>query len=128
MPPIREMPQYKAVPEKMFEIPQPAIGGLNLFDLEFEQEPNQSPYLKNVMYRNGAFGKRFGQEIYSTYDNEVYASIYFDESIFVHSGTKIYRGNTEIYSGLPTVSGIFITFAQKIILHLFLCMRFSVQI
>ena len=112
--PIREMPKYKAVPEKMLEIPQPAIGGLNLFDLEFEQEVNQSPYLKNVMYRNGAFGKRFGQEVYSTYDNEVYASIYFDESIFVHSGTKSYRGNTEIYSGLPTVSGIFITFAQKL--------------
>ena len=56
--PIREMPKFKAVPDKMLEIPQPAIGGLNLKDLEFEQDNNQSPYMLNVMYRNGAFGKR----------------------------------------------------------------------
>ena len=31
--PIREMPKFKAVPDKMLEIPQPAIGGLNLKDL-----------------------------------------------------------------------------------------------
>ena len=56
--PIQQMPKFKAVPDKMLEIPQPAIGGLNLKDLEFEQENHQSPYMLNVMYRNGAFGKR----------------------------------------------------------------------
>ena len=112
--PIREMPKYKAVPDKMFEIPTPAMGGLNLFDLEFEQEVNQSPYLRNVMYRNGAFGKRFGQEVYSTYANTVYASIYFDDSIFVHSGTSIYKGENVVGTGFPQSSGLFITFAQKL--------------
>ena len=112
--PIREMPKYKAVPDKLLEIPQPAIGGLNLFDLEYEQELNQSPYLKNVMYRNGAFGKRFGQEVYSTYSDEIYSSIYFDGSIFVHSGTKIYKGENVVGTGFPESSGLFITFAQKL--------------
>ena len=112
--PIHEMPKYKAVPDKLLEIPQPAIGGLNLFDLEYEQELNQSPYLKNVMYRNGAFGKRFGQEVYSTYSDEIYSSIYFDGSLFVHSGTKIYKGENAVGTGFPESSGLFITFAQKL--------------
>ena len=112
--PVKPMPQYKAVPDKMMEIPQPAIGGLNLFDLEFEQEVNQSPYLRNVMYRNGAFGKRFGQEIYSTYEDEIYSSVYFDESVFVHSGTSIYKGDAVVGTGFPASGGLFIAFAQKL--------------
>ena len=72
----------------MLELPQPAIGGINLKDLEFEQEVNQSPYMLNVMYRNGAFGKRFGQEVHSTYEDEIHAIASFGGDIFVHSGTK----------------------------------------
>ena len=112
--PIREMPKFKAVPDKMLEIPQPAIGGLNLKDLEFEQDNNQSPYMLNVMYRNGAFGKRYGQEIYNSYPDTVYSTVYYDDFVFVHSGTKIYRTNTEVASGLPESKGLFIIFAQKL--------------
>ena len=116
--PIKPQPQFKAVPDKMLEIPQPAIGGLNLKDLEFEQEVNQSPYMKNVMYRNGAFSKRYGQEVHSSYSDTIYASAYFGGAIFVHSGTKIYRHTTgtptEIGSGFPEASGIFIVFLQKL--------------
>ena len=89
--PIQNMPQFKAVPDQMFRIPQPAMGGLNLKDLEFEQEVNQSPYMLNMMYRNGAFGKRYGQEIHSEFDDEIYATVYYDDDIIVHSGTKIYN-------------------------------------
>lgn len=112
--PIREMPKFKAVPDKMLEIPQPAIGGLNLKDLEFEQDNNQSPYMLNVMYRNGAFGKRYGQEIYNSYPDTIYSTVYYDDFVFVHSGTKIYRTNTEVASGLPETKGLFIIFAQKL--------------
>lgn len=112
--PIREMPKFKAVPDKMLEIPQPAIGGLNLKDLEFEQDNNQSPYMLNVMYRNGAFGKRYGQEIYNSYPDTIYSTVYYDDFVFVHSGTKIYRANTEVASGLPETKGLFIIFAQKL--------------
>ena len=112
--PIQPMPKFKAVPDRMLEIPQPAIGGLNLKDLEFEQENNQSPYMLNVMYRNGAFGKRYGQEIYSSYSDTVYSTVVYDEAIFAHSGTKIYRGETEVASGMPLTKGLFIVFAQKL--------------
>ena len=119
--PIQQYPKFKAVPDKMLEIPNPAMGGINLRDLEFEQEVNQSPYMLNVMYRNGAFGKRFGQEIHSTYADTVYASVYFDGDIYVHAGKKIYKkaeGSSPVdVSGLivfPKSKGIFIVYAQKL--------------
>lgn len=118
--PIQQYPKFKAVPDKMLDIPNPAMGGINLRDLEYEQEVNQSPYMLNVMYRNGAFGKRFGQEVHSTYANTVYACVYFGGNIYVHSGTKIYRnagGTITDVSGLitfPQSKGIFIVYAQKL--------------
>lgn len=117
--PIREQPKFKAEPDKMLEVPQPAIGGLNLKDLEFEQEVNQSPYMKNVMYRNGAFSKRYGQEVFLEFDDDVYATVYFAGGIFVHSGTKIYKytqssSPAEVGSGFPEESGLFIVFQQKL--------------
>lgn len=115
--PYKPLPNYKSEPEKMFEVPTPAMGGINLRDLEFEQEPSQSPYMLNVMYRNGAFGKRYGQEVYATFTDELYSAVYYDGSIFVHSGTKIYQydsGSTEVASGMPEESGMFIVYAQKL--------------
>ena len=117
--PIREMPTFKSIPDKMLEIAQPAIGGLNLQDLESEQDVNQSPYMLNVMYRNGAFGKRFGQEVHSTYGDTLYAGVEFNGDIIVHAGTKIYKyeesgTHTEIASGLPENEGLFIIYAQKL--------------
>lgn len=118
--PIQQYPKFKAVPDKMLDIPNPAMGGINLRDLEYEQEVNQSPYMLNVMYRNGAFGKRYGQEIHSTYADTIYSVVYFDGSIFVHAGKKIYRntaGTITDVSGLivfPESSGIFIVYAQKL--------------
>lgn len=116
--PIQQMPQFKSVPDKMLEIPQPGIGGLNLKDLEFEQDMNQSPYMLNVMYRNGAFGKRFGQEIHSEYSDTVYSVTTYADDIFVHAGSKIYRYNdgakTEVATGIAQEKGLFVVFAQKL--------------
>lgn len=119
------MPKFASVPVKMFRIPQPGIGGLNLFDLEYEQEPNQSPYMKNMMYRNGTFSKRYGQEIKNndTYDDKVYAVEYFDSKLIVHSGTKLYIDGveqtitdeeTETTVSLAEETGIFIKFYQAL--------------
>ena len=114
--PIKELPTFKSVPDKMLEIPQPAVGGVNLKDLEFEQEINQSPYMLNVMYRNGAFGKRFGQEVHSTYGDKVYSGIEYRGDLIVHAGKKIYKYdpdvNVEIASGMPEAKGLFILYAQ----------------
>ena len=112
--PYLESPKFKEVPLKMFEIPQPAIGGINLRDLEFEQDVSQSPKMMNVMYRNGAMGKRYGQDVYAQYDDVVYATAYFNNNVFVHSGAKIYKDSTAIKTGLPTAKGLFITYEQKL--------------
>ena len=116
--PYQPMPQFKAVPASMFEIPQPAIGGLNLKDLEFEQEVNQSPYMLNVMYRNGAFGKRYGQDIYAQFPEELHAVTSFGGNIYVHAGTKIYKYDgveqTVVKNNAPAESGLFITYAQNL--------------
>lgn len=133
--PLQSMPSFKSTPDKMMEIPQPGIGGLNLKDLEFEQEVNQSPYMLNMMYRNGAFGKRYGQEFMTltannevtpvVFSGQVYDMIDYGGFIFVHAGSKIYRylpdpdenaENTDVSGSItfPQEKGLFIVFAQKL--------------
>lgn len=119
--PIQAYPQFKAVPDKTLDIPNPAMGGINLRDLEYEQEVSQSPYMLNVMYRNGAFGKRYGQEIHSTYDDTIYSIVYFGGSIFVHAGDTIYKNTagtittvTQLGMTFPQNRGAFIVYAQKL--------------
>lgn len=119
--PYQQMPTFKAVPDKLLELPQPGIGGLNLKDLEFEQEVNQSPYMLNMMYRNGAFSKRYGQNVHATFTDKIYATVYYNNELFVHSGTKIYKyredGQHVDVTGPITLSekkGLFIVFAQKL--------------
>ena len=121
--PYKQMPQFKSVPEKVFDIPQPGIGGLNLRDLEFEQEVNQSPYMKNVMYRNGAFAKRYGQETLlddELASEEILSITYFDGKVFIHSGTSMRAYDystgdvTPVPGTLPESKGYFIHYAQKL--------------
>lgn len=125
MCPIQPYKKHEPTPDKMLEIPQPAIGGLNLKDLEFEQDVNQSPQMLNVMYRNGAFSKRYGQSVYSSYEEEIYATVQYGDNIFVHAGDSIYIGNTNVMGSetispvevkytLPEASGLFIVFQQKL--------------
>lgn len=120
---LKPTPQFKPVDMKLFEIPQPAIGGLNLKDLEYEQEVNQSPYMMNMMYRNGSFSKRYGQDLFLKNDgeigdlpNEIYAIAYYKGEIIAHSGTKIYKiafdGTSieELQVTLESVKGLFFNF------------------
>lgn len=128
--PIKQMPSFKSTPDKMFEIPQPGIGGINLKDLEFEQDVNQSPYMRNMMYRNGAFSKRYGQEVTHTFLTDIVASIYFDGYIYAHvaspSGADpdnqgtIYKYKpstdevTQVSTGFSSTPGLFMIYAQEL--------------
>ena len=112
--PLREIPQFKPQSDSTLEIPSAGSGGLNLKDLEYEQEVSQSPYMINMMYRNGAFSKRFGQEYYTTFEDEVHALTVFKDEMIVHAGTKIYKEGVQIASGIAEQTGMFAQFNQKL--------------
>ena len=121
--PLKSMPSFKATSDRQYQIPQPGIGGLNLKDLEYEQGTNQTPYMLNMMYRNGSFGKRYGQKFF--FDTEIseiiHDTFYFDKKIVLHAGTHIYfvDEQTKEVTQLQNVTvadkkGLFITYAQNL--------------
>ena len=112
--PLIESPTFKATSDKVMEIPQPAISGLNLKDLEYEQDVGQSPYMLNMMYRNGAFSKRYGQKVYKVEDDTIYNMIMYRGCLVKHIGTKVYNNDTVIATGLEERKGLFITFNQRL--------------
>lgn len=112
--PLIKQPSFKATADKMMEIPQPAYGGLNLKDLEYEQEVGQTPYMLNMMYRNGAFSKRYGQAIYKSGTDTIYNMIMYRGSLFRHIGTKIYKDDTELATGIAEQKGLFVKFNQNL--------------
>ena len=120
--PMMQMPTFKEQSLRMLEIQQPGIGGLNLKDLEYEQDNNQSPYMLNMMYRNGSFGKRYGQDLFLDSDlaDKIYTTIYFDKRIIAHCGTSVYsidpktkKVNT-ITTGIGNVKGLFAIYSQNL--------------
>ena len=113
--PLRSSPKFNSVADRMLEIAQPGIGGLNLKELEYEQETGNTPYMLNMMYRNGTFGKRYGQSVLpDSYSDEIYAIAEYRNSMIVHAGTKVYSGTTQIASGLPEKKGLFVLFNQRV--------------
>ena len=125
--PFQQFRSYSPAPTKIFEIPRPGMGGLNLKDLEYEQEPNQTPYLLNMMYRNGSFGKRYGQvkAFEEDFTDDIYATVFFNGVIHVHVGTTMYAVNPKTkvktqetyFTGTHALSetkGLFIKFAQTL--------------
>ena len=112
--PLQSSPTFKTSSDKLYEISQPAVSGLNLKDLEYEQDANQSPYMLNIMYRNGAFSKRYGQKIFKELNDTIYAMIIYRDSLIIHAGTKVYKGEEEIASSMPEKKGFFILFNQNL--------------
>lgn len=112
--PLLETPNYSPTKYNTFDIPQPCSGGVNLKDLEYEQEPNQSPNVLNMMYRNGSFCKRYGQEYYHDFGDTIYNVGYFKDDIITHAGTKIYKGTEVIATGISAKKGLFINFNRKL--------------
>lgn len=113
-----EAPKYSSRGDQRLTIEQPGSGGVNLKDLEYEQNVNQSPFMKNMMYRNGAFSKRYGQEM--AYQMEdIYAITSYMGDIIVHAADKLYRieGDSSPVDMGVTVSeekGFFFNFTQNL--------------
>lgn len=109
---LLETPKFSPTQYRMLDIDEPCKGGVNKEDLEFEQELNQSPNVINMMYRNGALGKRYGRRVYQVYPDTIYDVGVYGDDVFVHAGTKIYKNNpnTEVASGIPASKGMWFNF------------------
>lgn len=113
--PNRPLPTFTTPPDKMLEVAQPAMGGLNLHDLEYEQGITQSPDMLNVMYRNGTFGKRYGQTVVKDYPYEVHAITSFNGHTIVHVGDEVWVDETDMVAdGIEDEDGVFITFGESL--------------
>ena len=80
-------------------------GGLNLWELDYRMDDNQSPEMQNLIWKDGALGCRDGQTWLSD-DDELgvgYAcSNEFSSKLYFHIGSKI-------YSCVPTASPVVMT-------------------
>ena len=71
----------------------PGWGGLNIADLEYDIEDNQSPDMVNMMVENGALQKRYGQ-VKVKLENEIVGPIL---AIGYYGGKYIVQANTSFY-------------------------------
>ncbi|MFV0551060.1 MAG: hypothetical protein ACK5L6_03935 [Anaerorhabdus sp.] len=107
---------YSSPKMNVYEIPNPGGGGLNLQDLEFKCLSNQSPSMLNMMRKNGAFGKRWGQMVKHEIVDNIISTGFFDGFTYLHAGTKLLSYNKElnevkeVYTELTEKPGIFINF------------------
>ena len=112
------VPQFAHSSAKMYEIPAPGKGGLNLQDLEYEQTSNQSPDMLNMCYRNGAFGKRFGQEVLVELEFDIIKMAMYGSKVIIHAGHNLYEYDNgelrQIYFNLNDVPGVFFNFNKNI--------------
>lgn len=118
---LLQTPSFKATAYRQLQIAEPCKGGINLSDLEYELDVSQSPNVLNMMYRNGAFGKRYGQKEYHDFGATIYSLGYYQDEIIAHAGDKIYKGNTQIAEGIPQKKGMFMNFNG---LLYFLCEKY----
>ena len=98
-------------------------GGINLWDPDYRLKPNESPEIKNLLWRNGMLCSRKGQAyVFDTALGQGYAAYprFWHGCIFAHIGDGIYcfRENemtvTELCSGLPLIRGTFFTYSDKL--------------
>lgn len=111
---------YSPPSYKTLSIPSPGSGGLNIQDLEYQLSENQSPYMKNMMMKNGVFGKRYGQSTKKTFESNILAIGKYMGNIILHIDTKLIKYNVdddsteELYTGLEAKKGMFINFNRMI--------------
>lgn len=117
---MNSIPSFKQSSPKISEIPAPGKGGLNLQDLEFEQTSNQSPDMLNMCYKNGAFGKRYGQQILEELPDQIYKLGFYNSKTIIHAGSNLYEYEkdtntiTQIFNNLPKSAGVFFNFNKNI--------------
>jgi len=128
---LNTMPAYPQT--RVVDFPE-LNGGLNLRDLSYRLEPNQSPDMKNLWWQNGILQSRDGQYYISDgQDRGVgYAcdSTLFWGNAFFHIGDKLFRADmtvfedptdlnaemtlVELISGVPENRGTFFRYGDSL--------------
>ena len=99
---LLQAPKFNATALHDFNIDLPGSGGINLKDLEFELEPNQSPRMLNMIYRNGHLCKRYGQKNWL-----MLADFDYEGNIRKkHNILDVGYYNNEVY--LNTIAGVYV--------------------
>lgn len=96
---------HSAAEYKMLNLAEVGYGGLNIQDLDYTLPLNQSPRMLNMMVKNGAFGKRYGQENKITFASDIKAMMEYKGFIYVHVGTDILKVDMSVST--PTYSTMY---------------------
>jgi len=101
-------------------------GGINLSELEYRLKMNESPEMKNMIWRDGVICGRDGQEWITSAENlgetyTMYERLYF-EHLFAHIGNKLFYVNPKqdeaefvsLYTGVPRTRGTFFQYYNKL--------------
>ena len=102
-------------------------GGLNLKELDYRIGNDESPEMKNMLWRDGVLGSRDGQLWVDPEDTGVdgfvtaFSALWHDR-MFIHAGTKLYAVDPEtgertaLYNGESdmTIRGTFFLYNQKL--------------
>ena len=101
--PIIPQKAHSPAQYNLLSIIGPGSGGLNLQDLDYLLPVKQSPKMMNMMYKNGIFGKRYGQEVFSMFGSEVMSIGKYHEDLYVQIPAGIYKVSgsepEQIFSG-----------------------------
>lgn len=98
-------------------------GGLNIHELDYRLKPNESPEMRNLVWRDGVLCSRFGQVwLNDTKLGKGYATLAepWHDTLFAHIGKKLYAFNkstgaaTQLIENVPEVRGTFFTFDAKL--------------
>ena len=92
----------------LLNIINPGSGGLNIQDLDYLLPVKQSPKMLNMMYKNGVFGKRYGQKQFA--NTSAQAMTTYKGHLIVQSSDKIYSYSGDTATALLTVTSKPVTF------------------
>lgn len=99
-------------------------GGLNIRDMEYNLAPNESPDMKNMLWRNGLLASRKGQKFLSSVAYlgrgcTLFSSLWHGH-LFAHIGSRIYAFDvdtgdyTQLCTGVPSTRGTFFLFGDNL--------------
>lgn len=102
-------------------------GGLNIYELDYRLDANESPNMKNLHWKDGALGCRSGQTyaidsspVASAVGYASYSELFWD-NMFFHIGTKLYRAKpgssmtyTQIATDVPEHRGVFFRYGEDL--------------